>query len=154
MGFLKCHAIQKICLHLTNFASKYWDLYTIFYVHPCMHNCFTLKIQISQARDKDDRPFSRLRIARFSIATPIQLPILKYPLYFALGLKELWLTQIYQPLEDSFILSLLSWNPLESLELFHLMNGVHLSIISANALIEVRSYYTKLSTMPRSNTQS
>lgn len=84
---------------------------------------------------KDNLPFSSLKEATFILTTSTHLPLMKYPVFFARGLKELKLNQIYQPLEDSFITSMLSWNPLKYLEKFELNRGPHLSIMAANAII-------------------
>ena len=70
----------------------------------------------------------------------VHIPILKYPIFFALDLEELKLKQMYQPLEDSFITSLISWNPLQSLALFHLTNGTHLTLMAARNLLEESIY--------------
>eukprot|EP00092_Neocalanus_flemingeri_P047128 GFUD01053308.1.p1 GENE.GFUD01053308.1~~GFUD01053308.1.p1 ORF type:complete len:398 (-),score=107.67 GFUD01053308.1:129-1178(-) len=88
-----------------------------------------------QARSTNIRPFSKLRSANFTLTTSTHLPILKYPIFFALDLEVLQLNQIYQP-GDSFILSLVSWNPLHSLLQFSLTNGLHLSLMAANTLIQ------------------
>ena len=89
-----------------------------------------------QARAGENKPFSRLKSAAFILTTPTHIPILKYPIFFALNLEELKLNQIYQPLEDSFISSLVSWNPLQALLQFSLTNGPHLTLMAANILIQ------------------
>merc|ERR1711915_57893 len=88
------------------------------------------------ARSQEGSPFSKLRSATFILTTSAHLPILKYPLFFALKLEELKLNQIYQPLEDSFISSLVNWNSLQFLIEFSLINGPHLSLMAANILIQ------------------
>ena len=57
-------------------------------------------------------------------------------MFFALDLEELKLNQIYQPLEDSFIFSLVNWNPLQSLQQFYLDNAPQLTLMAANTLIQ------------------
>ena len=89
------------------------------------------------ARSQEGSPFSKLKSATFILTTSAHLPILKYPLFFALKLEELKLNQIYQPLEDSFISSLVNWNSLQFLAQFSLINGPHLSLMAANILIQV-----------------
>eukprot|EP00092_Neocalanus_flemingeri_P047629 GFUD01054046.1.p1 GENE.GFUD01054046.1~~GFUD01054046.1.p1 ORF type:complete len:322 (+),score=73.77 GFUD01054046.1:840-1805(+) len=89
-----------------------------------------------QALSKEKRPFSKLRRATFILTASTHIPILKYPIFFALNLEELKLKQIYQPMEDIFISSLVSWNPLQSLVQFHVTNGPHLSLMAANTLIQ------------------
>ena len=88
-----------------------------------------------QARAGDRRPFPKLKSATFILITSTHIQIL-YPIFFALNLEELKLNQIYQPLEDSFISSLVSWNPLECLSQFSLTNGSHLTLMAANTLIQ------------------
>lgn len=82
------------------------------------------------------RPFGRLRTAAFLLASPVHLPLLKYPLYFAAGLEELQIDQVYQPLEDSFLAALVSWGPLLHLRKFQLINGPHLTLLAANIMIQ------------------
>ena len=93
-----------------------------------------------KARSTADRPFAKLRSASFNLTTSYHIPILKYPIFFALDLEELRLNQIYQPLEDSFISSLISWNPLQSMLVFHLSNGTHLTLLSVSTIIEASIY--------------
>jgi hypothetical protein len=95
---------------------------------------------VLQARSRDDRPFAKLRSASFNLTSSIHIPILKYPIFFALDIEEMKLNQIYQPLEDSFISFLISWNPLQSLLRFHLTNGTYLSLMAANTLIQASSH--------------
>ena len=57
-------------------------------------------------------------------------------MFFALDLEELKLNQIYQPLEDSFICSLVNCNPLQSLIQFYLENAPQLTLMAANTLIQ------------------
>merc|ERR1711962_1204977 len=81
-------------------------------------------------------PFSRLKRATFLLTSPLHLPIVKYPVYFALGLEELRLNQVYQPMEDSFIAALVTWSPLQCLRKFELKSGPHLTLMAANILIQ------------------
>ena len=105
-----------------------------------------------QARTGDSRPFYRLKSATFILTTPAHLPIMKYPLFFATNLEELKLNQIYQPLEDTFLSSLVSWNPLQSLVNFTLTPGPHFTLMAANILIQACpriQYIGKVSTWGR-----
>jgi hypothetical protein len=68
--------------------------------------------------------FQQLTSATFLLSTSTQLPLLKYPLLFALQLKELTIGQMYHPLEDSFVAALLTWNPMAHLERFQLTKGM------------------------------
>ena len=80
-------------------------------------------------RSSPRAPFSKLRSATFLLTSPIHLPLVKYPVYFAAGLEELQinqvtksliihniLPQVYQPLEDSFMAALVSWSPFKHLK--------------------------------------
>jgi hypothetical protein len=51
------------------------------------------------------------------------LALLKYPLLFARQLRELTISQMYHPLEDSFVAAILTWNPMLHLQKFQLNKG-------------------------------
>ena len=63
--------------------------------------------------------------------------MLKYPVFFATNLEVLSLDEMYQPVSDSFIFALISWNSFDKLKVFNLVNATHLSIQAAKSLIEV-----------------
>ncbi len=69
-------------------------------------------------------PFQQLKSATFLLSSSTQLPLLKYPVVYARRLQELTIRQMYQPLEDSFLTSLLTWNPMAHLERFQLTKGM------------------------------
>jgi len=79
--------------------------------------------------------FLKLKRASFVILSSIHLPVIKYPLFFARNLEELHI-QIYQPLEDSFIAALVSWNPMTELKKFILTRAPNLTLMAANILIQ------------------
>ena len=85
---------------------------------------------------KENAPFKCLKEAKYILNTSTHLPLLKYPVYFARGIQELRLDQVYQPVDDGFISALISWNPMAKLERFQLNQGPHLSIMAANTLIQ------------------
>jgi len=85
---------------------------------------------------KECAPFQKLETASFILTTPIQIPLIKYPIYFARKLKKLKLKMIYQPVEDSFVSALLSWNTMQYLEQIEIVNGPRLSMMAANSLIQ------------------
>ena len=85
---------------------------------------------------KDNAPFKCLKEAKYILNTSTHLPLLKYPVFFARGLQELRLDQVYQPVDDGFVSSLIAWNPMAKLERFQLNQGPHLSIMAANTLIQ------------------
>ena len=68
-------------------------------------------------------PFQQLRSATFRLSSSTHLPLIKYPLLFARQLKELTISQMYRPLEDTFVSALLTWNPMLHLERFLLSEG-------------------------------
>jgi hypothetical protein len=68
-------------------------------------------------------PFRQLRYATFLLSSSTHLALLKYPLLFARQLQELTISQMYHPLEDSFVAALLTWNPMVHLQKFQLNKG-------------------------------
>jgi len=89
-----------------------------------------------EAKAAPRAPFRRLKSATFLLTSPIHLPMIKYPVFFADALQELQINQVYQPLGDSFLAALVSWNPLKHLRRFHLTSGHQLSLLAANILIQ------------------
>ena len=85
------------------------------------------------------RPFSSLQEATFKMTSPTHLILLKFILHFSDSLLSFSLEDIFQPLEDRFVLTLMSWAPWQHLRSFNLYNSPHLSLMAANAVIEVRN---------------
>ena len=84
-------------------------------------------------------PFAKLQEATFKMTSPTHLILLKFILHFSDSLQSFSLEDIFQPLEDRFVLTLMSWGHWKHLRSFHLYNSSHLSLMAANAVIQVRN---------------
>ena len=91
-------------------------------------------------------PFHKLREASFKMTSPTHLILLKYILHFAKNLRSFSLEGLFQPLEDGFVVSLIGWGTWQHLQSFHIFNSSHLSLMAANAVIQVSTNTPVLAT--------
>ena len=92
-----------------------------------------------QSPPPPSRPFASLQEATFKMTSPTHLILLKFILHFSDSLRSFSLEDIFQPLEDRFVLTLMSWASWKHLRSFNLHNSPHLSLMAANAVIQVRN---------------
>ena len=85
---------------------------------------------------KDTAPFKVLRKLKIQVHSPTHLFVVKYTVFFARKLINLHIYLNNLPIGDSFIAALLSWNPLKHLEEFYLCDGLDLTLMAANLIIQ------------------
>ena len=69
------------------------------------------------------------------LTSPVHVVMMKYPLYFSHNLTSFSFEQLFQPLEDTFVNTLVGWSSWRSLESFTLNNSPNLSLMSANTIL-------------------
>ena len=79
--------------------------------------------------------FRNLREVNFKFSSPVHLIMMKLPLHFAHNLSSFSLDLLDQPLDDSFITTLMSWSSWQSLASFKVTNCPGLGLMSANSVI-------------------
>ena len=79
--------------------------------------------------------FKNLRIVNFKFSSPVHLIMMKLPLHFAHNLSSFSLDLFDQPLDDSFITTLMSWSSWQSLTSFRVTSCPGLGLMSANSVI-------------------
>jgi len=88
-----------------------------------------------QTKSLRKAPLFKLQELKCIFTSPVHLAMLKYLLHFAQNITSFSLELLFQPLEDSFINSLLDWGSWNVLDTFLLHNSPHLSLMTANTIL-------------------
>ena len=91
--------------------------------------------EICSLQTKTRALFRNLREVNFKFTSPVHLIMMKLPLHFALNLLSFSLDLLNEPLDDSFITTLMSWSSWQSLTSFKVTNCPGLGLMSANSII-------------------
>ena len=91
--------------------------------------------EVCSLQTKTRALFRNLREVSFKFSSPVHLIMMKLPLHFALNLSSFSLDLLNEPLDDSFITTLMSWSSWRSLTSFKVTNCPGLGLMSANSVI-------------------
>ena len=108
-------------------------------VQLCYKNLYLFKYlfnnDIIQTKSQRKSPFFKLRELKCIFTSPVHLVMLKYLLHFAHNMTTFSLELLCQPLEDSFINSLVNWGSWNVLDTFLIHKSPNLSLITANTIL-------------------
>lgn len=88
-----------------------------------------------QTKSQRKSPFFKLRELKCIFTSPVHLVMLKYLLHFAHNVTTFSLELLCQPLEDSFINSLVNWGSWNVLDTFLIHKSPNLSLMTANTIL-------------------